>query len=940
VPGYFSSLLDETTSAQWDQQMFSATNSEFQGSMFEQVLADSGASSVTTRMGLEYAKDDFDFKSSPTLNPQEANEKYGLKGELKFSTPIRESAAKMMYDRKYYELQRREVLGQGTSGQNLVGFGTGMAATLIDPLNVALAIAIPPLAEMKLAGLVGSNVSRQVGAKVIGGAVDAGVSVGVGQGLTAAALNGTQADYTMSTALRDTAMGMVLGGAVHGGLGVYKATRGLPITDFMSKTRPETQVHAQVAAANDLLNGRAVTSPAQLVPLDENITRAGAENTGAAGLLNTSNEPRDPLKPSGVKEAPQFFDPAFKLREENKPIIDEPAVKTEVATDEVTRLNAINNYLETSEPVNSFLRGEMPGGKDVELDVAALDDALTLAPATKKTTTVYRIAERGVYPDVGEVDKGFVSATLSKSDAKKFAEQGEFDNPVIYEIQVPAGTRMLPLGQPNGDIAAMYPSEVLLPRGAKIQKSATESAVLGRKVFEYVNETPQTQKAGKTAAPVPAGYERANISENELSLGSYVLGPTASYKASAPISLLVPEGAVTPKTVRKILNHNKNLMGGDIDFKGFTEIYKYFVELGLKEEDFDPYQLKSSMKRNGVTLRGMQTNAQLLQGEMRNFVLRVTDVAAGQRKEIEIPGLTTISINNKTFNLPVADFDKGRLIKIDISERVYLPAEVAAIRYYASKGKSKTEAIKALDMETESDLMLREDNPEFGPIKRRAIDEGYHNLAKKAVIANMGFGDLHYDNIGARLADDVQAPADYLVLDKGAPNVRYKEIYDDIYRQGKLLPSEANPAKKLELENYKKIRAENIVAAEAERLAAHREQVINKEQVRIIGEQLENLKQQLQKKPESTWWKPGDEMPVETPAKEVITQDSLKAAQDLERDLSNLSMDTEEFINRFKAEMSETDLGRLAEFDKLAGDAEKAKPGFAQAALCVIRNLI
>ena len=96
----------------------------------------------------------------------------------------------------------------------------------------------------------------------------------------------------------------------------------------------------------------------------------------------------------------------------------------------------------------------------------------------------------------------------------------------------------------------------------------------------------------------------------------------------------------------------------------------------------------------------------------------------------------------------------------------------------------------------------------------------------------------------------------------------------------------------------------------------------------------------MQKKPESTWWKPGDEAPVENAAKETVTQDSLKAPQDLERDLNNLSMDTEEFINRFKAEMSETDLGRLAEFDKLASDAEKAKPGFAQAALCVIRNLI
>ena len=155
-----------------------------------------------------------------------------------------------------------------------------------------------------------------------------------------------------------------------------------------------------------------------------------------------------------------------------------------------------------------------------------------------------------------------------------------------------------------------------------------------------------------------------------------------------------------------------------------------------------------------------------------------------------------------------------------------------------------------------------------------------------------------------------------------------------------MLPKENDPAQRIAYEEYRKVQKENIEAAKRERIMAHREELINKEQIKIIREQLDNLKQQLQKKPESTWWKPGDEAPVETAAKETVTQDSLKAPQDLERDLNNLSMDTEEFINRFKNEMSETDIAKLAEFDKLAGDAEKAKPGFAQAALCVIRNLV
>jgi len=761
-PGYFNSLLDETTSAQAQQQMFSANNSEFQGSLFEDVLANSPTSAVATGMDLAYASDDFSFKSSETLDPQEANEKYGLKGELKFSSPIRESAAKIMYDRKYYELQRREVLGQGTSGQNLVGFGTGMAATLMDPLNIALSLAIPPVAEAKLASLVGSNVSKQLGAKAVGGALDAGVAVIAGQGLTAAALNGTQADYTMSTALRDTAMGMVLGGAIHGGIGIYRTSRGLPVTDFMANTRPETQVHAQVAAANDLLNGRVVASPQQLVPLDENLTRAKAENTEQVKALNQQDVVRDPLKPSGPREAPAFFDPEFKFRENT-------------------------------------------------------DTLVTVDPA----------------------------------------KEGE---------------------------------------------------------------------------QVPQGYASVTIDGDELDIKRF------NKELPTQETIYAPAGAVKPETLRKILKNNPVLITNDVDFDSFKEIWKYVTELGLKEEDLDPGVVATNKTPGGRKLYGIQTSAQLLVGDMRNFVLRITDVKAGQNVEVEVPGLTTVSVNNRTFNVRIGD-SMVRKIKVDISERVYITREVALMRYFMTQGMDKFQAIDKIASLTEAEIMDLGAN-EANEFAKKIKEEAYSALAKKAVMANMGFGDVHEYNIGARISDDPKKPADWLILDKGYPLADYRDIYENMANEGGIIPNKFDPAQKIAYDDYQRQKLAAIQDAQLERLNAHREEVINREQVKVIREQLEKLKQELQKKPESTWWKPGDEMPVETPAKEVITQDSLKAAQDLERDLSNLSMDTEEFINRFKAEMSETDLGRLADFDKLASDAEKAKPGFAQAALCVIRNLI
>jgi len=877
VPGYFNSLLNETTSAQAQQQMFSANNSEFQGSLFEDVLANSPTSAIVTGMDLAYASDDFTFKSSETLNPQEANEKYGLKGELKFSSPIKESAAKIMYDRKYYELQRREVLGQGTSGQNLVGFGTGMAATLIDPLNIALSLAIPPVAEMKLANLAGSNVARQVGAKVVGGALDAGLAVAAGQGLTAAALNGTQADYTMNTALRDTAMGMVLGGAVHGGLATYKASRGLPVTDFMSKTKPETQLHAQVAAANDLLNGRTVTSPQQLIPLDENLTRAKAENTDQVRALNQETVARDPLKPSGPREAPQFFDPEFKFREGDNQLI--PA-----AIQPVGQTAAAKGYV------------------SIKAFIADAGDALNEVLVNHPNS-----------PEISP-DQSYLKVF---ADARNQKYGGRLTSKEFFDWL-------------NSD--AVF-------EGLKFTSKEDEASY--RQLVSDLRAKSLKAKQVAEAAPqqIPAGYESVTLRPGELNLEDFrEAGPRFDNKRPSDETVYAPAGAIKPQTLRKIISNNRQIGGYRIGYEGFKDIWKYLTELGLKEEDLDQGVVQTAKTPGGRNLRGIQTNAQLLVGDMRNFVIRITDIEAGQRPEVDVPGLTTVSINNRTFKLPIGD-GATKKIKVDISERVYITREVALMRYFMSKGMDKWQAIDKIASLTEDEIMRLGAN-EANEFAKKIKEEAYSALAKKAVMANMGFSDVHEYNIGARIFDDPKKPADWLVLDKGYPLVNYGDIYEKMAEEGGIVPNKFDPAQKIAYEEYKRNKKAAIEAAQLERLNAQREDIINREQVKIIREQLDNLKQQLQKKPESTWWKPGDEAPVETAAKETVTQDSLKAPQDLERDFNNLSMDTEEFINRFKNEMSETDLAKLAEFDKLAGDAEKAKPGFAQAALCVIRNLV
>ena len=211
--GYFNSALDSQTSAQNSNLLFSATNGEYMGSMFNTILDESPTTAYMGYMDLQDAKDQY-TTTSEVLDPEAANEKYGIKGHLKFDSPIPEKAAQLMNQRKYGEMYRAQVLEQGTTAQAIGGFGVGLAATLVDPLNIA-AMFIPVVGEAR----VGKFVSNPVARRLLTGAIDGGITIGGLQGLTAGLLTEYQADYTMASALRDTAMGAVLGGVLHAGAG-------------------------------------------------------------------------------------------------------------------------------------------------------------------------------------------------------------------------------------------------------------------------------------------------------------------------------------------------------------------------------------------------------------------------------------------------------------------------------------------------------------------------------------------------------------------------------------------------------------------------------------------------------------------------------------------------------------------------------------------------
>lgn len=935
--GYFDSLLAETTSAQAANTLFSARSGEYFGVLADDVYQNSPTAAFGAWTDLQEAKDNYSYESR-MLDPEEANSLYGIKGRLKFDSPIREKAAQLMHQRKYGEIYRQQVLSQGTTMQNVSGFGVGMAASLLDPLNVA-SMFVPVVGEARLAQTLGSlGRFAKPAARGILGAAETGVVVAALQGPTALLLNEYQADYDMTTALRDTAFAAAAGGVLRVSMGGFgpKKPEGL-IPEVVTGTRPETQLQMQAQAAADLAQGKPVTGPQALIGVDRNILRAEAENSPevAASFPELQAEPRDPSKPNGVREAPGFYDPEFKLQPETKPVytyFNQPAINPEV------RDRVINNYLETSEPINGFLRGEVPGGQDVELDIAALDNVIETATEAEKSFTVYRVAEEGTYSSKGEIDKGYLSVVTNRADAEKFAEDIGFDNPTIYEITVPAGTKFAKLGEQAG---YPYTSEILLPRGGTISKSNE-----GNWNYTLTDSPWRAPKVPK--AQVPEGYTKVKIEVSETKKQG--LDFEIVYREGEKnLELYAPEGSVTFDQAVDFLFNNNNLKRpiNRWEFSGIRDFWSFLVEIGVKQEDLDPNILKTGSTVAGRELAGIQSNAIFLKNNPALILTNTYNMGDIYSKVgFDIPGLTTVPIRYKDVIIKTAKGTEYSM-RVALTQRLLLVPEYAVFRHFVDFEKMSPEAA-VNRLETMNDYQIDkfiENTKSLQEQTRILISKATEQIAKKAIIANQAFGDLHHKNYGIKIPFKEEAPFEALILDKGAAVTSERSAYDQAFGIVKKIASkeklrDPKTGKVLEPADRQNEMARITREALLEKISKGKEDFIREQELRLAKEKIAKLEQDLaNRKDESTWWQPGDGIPTEVAAKETVSQPKPGIADDLKGDIQKLAADTDDFIQRFKNEMSESDLNRLKEFDDIAKQAEQAKPGFLQAALCVVRNL-
>jgi hypothetical protein len=375
----------------------------------------------------------------------------------------------------------------------------------------------------------------------------------------------------------------------------------------------------------------------------------------------------------------------------------------------------------------------------------------------------------------------------------------------------------------------------------------------------------------------------------------------------------VPIGTITPDDVGSFVSGHPNL--GNLlnpkNQKSLIEVWQYLANLGLKHDDIDwtiPYSKKASVPRDkfGMQIRGVQSQVFFLTGDKSGYIVKISGQFSGEAPiDLEIPGLTTVAVNEKLITLP-----DGSKVRVQVGERIYNVKTLGTIKHIATEKnisvKEAMEFYKNLADNDRADATIRakktieEVNEAVREDIRRKFKERNFELADG--LNNSG-------NYGARLPENFNNPLTGLILDTGG----FQWAKPD---QIKLLA-------------LQEIRAQNAAAVQAEREAQN------------LQKQIEDLlaRRSAAPKDESTWWQPGDNAPIEVPAKDLVAQNGIRP-EDANLDARMVAQDAEEIIAQFRAEMSETDLNVLKDFDRLAKEAEGAEVGFLQAANCVINNLL
>ncbi len=203
-----------------------------------------------------------DDESAPRLmEPDEANQRFGIEGKLTFDAATTEGVAEELNRLKREELQREDVFrrAQGGAGQWSARFGVGLAASALDPLNIASAF-IPVVGPSRYALWLegaGSALGR-AGIRARVGAVEGLAGAALLEPIVYGVAKSEQADYTAADSMLNLAFGTVLGGGLHAGFGaVADSVRG-PLARQIDAMEPAEREASLRTAIAQVAEGRPV----------------------------------------------------------------------------------------------------------------------------------------------------------------------------------------------------------------------------------------------------------------------------------------------------------------------------------------------------------------------------------------------------------------------------------------------------------------------------------------------------------------------------------------------------------------------------------------------------------------------------------------------------------------------------------------------------------
>lgn len=155
---------------------------------------------------------------TPLMDAQAAREKVsGMGLDIKIPEQgIRQGALDILIDRHREQAARQQVMTRANGGSFGTQLGASVAASLLDPLNIASAF-VPVVGEARYAALLGRAASPlgRAGVRAGVGAVEGAVGAAIIEPLPLIAAQMDQTEYGLSDSLANIAMGGLLGGGLH-----------------------------------------------------------------------------------------------------------------------------------------------------------------------------------------------------------------------------------------------------------------------------------------------------------------------------------------------------------------------------------------------------------------------------------------------------------------------------------------------------------------------------------------------------------------------------------------------------------------------------------------------------------------------------------------------------------------------------------------------------